>query len=227
MTQCADPEAQRLRVGGRGFRAAESYKQQRHNCWPVCKGMRTLQSNIARAIEECWISERPSRPTITRDVELLLREFAAFAGDFRPQIEIAVRSTNYLRIASRAERSASRTKDDGARARLLRVALTARRAEVELLMNVGLRRISVCCASSRGYRQSGSRPASSFSNFRILCKSRPTISRQKRNAPGRTASGRQRTPPRRPRRTEEAGFGAWRLVTRSSERPRVESVRHY
>jgi hypothetical protein len=79
-----------------------------------------------------------SRPTITRDVELLRREFAAFAGDFRPQIEIAVRSTNYLRIASRAERSASKTTDDGARARLLRVALTARRAEVEMLMNVGL-----------------------------------------------------------------------------------------
>jgi hypothetical protein len=79
-----------------------------------------------------------TRTTVARDIAVLRNEFAAVTRDFDPLVEIAARAERLRTITARAMRSAHVTKDDGARARLLKVAVTSINSEVELLQSCGL-----------------------------------------------------------------------------------------
>ena len=75
--------------------------------------------------------------TVCRDVKVIQREFAA--GVSRdPLVSIGQRSHDFRVVFRRSMRAAGRTKDDGAKARLLRVAVHALQAECELLQTCGL-----------------------------------------------------------------------------------------
>ena len=79
-----------------------------------------------------------SQSTVRRDIAQIRARFAAYAEDFQPLIEIFERIARYRTIGSRAYRAAIRTKDDGARARLLKESTRALDSEVQLLQSVGL-----------------------------------------------------------------------------------------
>ena len=98
-----------------------------------------LELTQAESVE--WLQAHgitASRTTVARDEKVIRREFAIVTRDFDPLVEIAARAERLRRITARAMRSAHATKDDGDRARLLKVAVTSINSEVELLQSCGL-----------------------------------------------------------------------------------------